>query len=68
VTGKSLTEEEVRGSESSSADSHTADNAADSEDTLSFAQLQELITSGKVDQIPNNKVIPEELNVSEIGN
>lgn len=31
---------------------------------LTFAELQELIETGKVDQIPNNKVIPEALNVS----
>ncbi|KAJ7291305.1 hypothetical protein C8J57DRAFT_1272188 [Mycena rebaudengoi] len=29
---------------------------------LSFAQLQELIEAGKADQIPNNKIIPEEIN------
>lgn len=31
---------------------------------LSFAELKELIESGRVDQIPNNKVIPEKLSVS----
>ncbi|KAJ7130311.1 hypothetical protein C8R44DRAFT_775308 [Mycena epipterygia] len=29
---------------------------------LSFAQLQALIEAGKADQIPNNKIIPEDLN------
>ncbi|KAI0037044.1 hypothetical protein K488DRAFT_81539 [Vararia minispora EC-137] len=29
---------------------------------LSFAELQELITQGKTDQIPNNKHIPDVLN------
>ncbi|KAF9011923.1 hypothetical protein BDQ17DRAFT_1233143 [Cyathus striatus] len=29
---------------------------------LTFAELKELIETGKVDQIPNNKVIPEGLN------
>ena len=33
---------------------------------LTFAELQELIESGKEDQIPNNKVIAEALNVSLI--
>lgn len=31
---------------------------------LSFAELKELIESGRVDQIPNNKFIPEKLSVS----
>jgi len=30
---------------------------------LTFAELKELIESGKTDQIPNNKVISEALNV-----
>ena len=30
---------------------------------LTFAELKELIESGKMDQIPNNKVISEALNV-----
>ncbi|KAJ7178084.1 hypothetical protein C8R46DRAFT_1212799 [Mycena filopes] len=29
---------------------------------LSFAQLQALIEAGRADQIPNNKIIPEDLN------
>ncbi|KAF8208140.1 hypothetical protein K438DRAFT_1813486 [Mycena galopus ATCC 62051] len=29
---------------------------------LSFAELQALIEAGKADQIPNNKIIPDELN------
>lgn len=33
---------------------------------LSFAELQQLIETGKVDQIPNNKVIPEAINVSAV--
>ena len=32
--------------------------------TLSFAELKELIEQGKTDQIPNNRVIPNDLNVS----
>lgn len=31
--------------------------------TLSFAELTELIQQGKTDQIPNNRDIPNELNV-----
>jgi hypothetical protein len=31
--------------------------------TLTFAQLQALIESGQLDQIPNNNKISEELNV-----
>jgi len=31
---------------------------------LTFAELQALIESGREDQIPNNKVIPDALNVS----
>jgi hypothetical protein len=30
---------------------------------LTFAELKELIESGNVDKIPNNKIIPETLNV-----
>lgn len=30
---------------------------------LSFAELKELIETGNVDKIPNNKIIPEGLNV-----
>jgi len=43
--------------------SFSPDNA-DETRTLTFAELKELIETGKVDQIPNNKVIPEALNVS----
>jgi hypothetical protein len=31
--------------------------------TLTFAELQALIEQGKTDEIPNNKPIPDELNV-----
>lgn len=33
---------------------------------LSFAELKELIESGNVDKIPNNKIIPEAINVSNL--
>jgi hypothetical protein len=32
---------------------------------LTFAQLKELIEQGRLDEIPNNKVIPDGLNVSD---
>jgi len=32
--------------------------------TLTFAELKELIEQGKTDQIPNNRPIPEAINVS----
>jgi hypothetical protein len=34
---------------------------------LTFTELQQLIQSGKMDQIPNNKVIPDKLNVGLLG-
>lgn len=45
----------------------TTDNVvsvSEEERLLTFAELKELIESGKVDQIPNNKVIPEKFSVS----
>ena len=30
---------------------------------LTFSELQELITQGKTDQIPNNKIIPDAIHV-----
>lgn len=35
--------------------------------TLSFAELKALIQEGKTDQIPNNRQIPNELNVGGCG-
>jgi hypothetical protein len=32
---------------------------------LTFKELQDLIMQGKVEEIPNNKKIPEDLNVRE---
>ena len=37
--------------------------ATDEIRVLTFAELKELIESGNVDKIPNNKIIPETLNV-----
>jgi hypothetical protein len=48
-------------------DSQTEHNQQDSGEearTLTFAELKELIEQGKIDGIPNNKVIPNILNVS----
>lgn len=45
-------------------DKATAPKTNNEARVLTFAELQNLIESGKVDQIPNNKVIPEGLNVS----
>ena len=37
--------------------------ATDENRVLTFAELKELIESGNMDKIPNNKIIPETLNV-----
>lgn len=39
------------------------DPADDETRVLTFAELKDLIESGRVDQIPNNKVIPEAFSV-----
>ncbi|KAJ7594358.1 hypothetical protein C8J56DRAFT_745171, partial [Mycena floridula] len=51
VTGSSLNVDQVRQS-----------NKPAEPEFLTFTQLQELIESGRVDEIPNNKVISGELN------
>ena len=38
-------------------------STTDENRVLTFAELKELIESGNVDKIPNNKIIPETLNV-----
>ena len=38
-------------------------SATDEDRVLTFTELKELIESGNVDKIPNNKIIPETLNV-----
>ncbi len=55
---------------SSSADRHSASEATTAQPevpvearTLTFAELQALIEQGKTDEIPNNKHIPDALNV-----
>ncbi|KAG5644015.1 hypothetical protein DXG03_009230 [Asterophora parasitica] len=72
VTGNNISMEEAREYElsltgthqdASSAQSSTEPkDSADETRVLTFAELQELIEWGRVDQIPNNKVIPERLN------
>lgn len=37
--------------------------ATDENHVLTLAELKELIESGNMDKIPNNKIIPETLNV-----
>lgn len=39
---------------------------ADESRTLSFAELKALIEEGKTDEIPNNRQIPNELNVGSM--
>jgi hypothetical protein len=74
VTGQNLTVEDVR-SHQTTVDSQNpieamdlsppSANSGDSETRLlTFAELTLLIQQGKTDDIPNNKVIPETLNVS----
>ena len=54
MTGNALTMDEARDYERRSVEPRV----------LSFAELKELIESGRVDQIPNNKFIPDKLSVS----
>jgi hypothetical protein len=49
--------------DSIAADPNPSEAANSEPVVLSFAQLQALIEAGKADQIPNNKIIPEDLNV-----
>ncbi|KAH9474608.1 hypothetical protein JR316_0013071 [Psilocybe cubensis] len=59
ITGSSITLEQVREFELATP----ADSANDDETrVLTFAELKELIESGNVDKIPNNKIIPDRLN------
>lgn len=64
ITGQSITMEEAQECEQSSSQkaSETTDNS-DENRVLTFAELKELIETGNVDKIPNNKIIPEGLNV-----
>ncbi|RDB17059.1 hypothetical protein Hypma_001778 [Hypsizygus marmoreus] len=78
VTGNSVSMDEAReyeyalkgaashGSGDMDAQPAASQSNIDDDDTrvLTFAELQELIETGKVDQIPHNKVIPEVLNAA----
>ncbi|KAF5325326.1 hypothetical protein D9619_009805 [Psilocybe cf. subviscida] len=61
VLGGSITIEQAREYEAS-LKSDPASAATNENRVLSFAELKELIETGNVDKIPNNKVIPEGLN------
>ncbi|KAF6741103.1 hypothetical protein DFP72DRAFT_992920 [Ephemerocybe angulata] len=67
VTGNALTMDEARDYERSllpkSPDVSQSPPPKEEEEhrVLSFAELKELIESGNVDKIPNNKIIPEKL-------
>ncbi|KAF5348025.1 hypothetical protein D9758_010037 [Tetrapyrgos nigripes] len=47
---------------SAPSDPAVANTTSDEPDVLTFAQLKALIESGNIDQIPNNKKIPDNLN------
>lgn len=74
VAGQHLTVEDVRSHQNTMDIQNltvTMDLSASSSDSgdgetrmLTFAELTMLIQQGKTDNIPNNKVIPETLNVS----
>jgi hypothetical protein len=76
MTGNSISMDEARNYEHSlrestgidpiSAPSLVVAPVSDETRVLTFGELQELIETGKVDQIPNNKIIPEALNVSVV--
>ena len=72
VTGNSITLEDASSFESSArlvdsnrlAEPQQQQAVAEEAHTLSFAELKALIEQGKTDGIPNNKLIPNVLNVS----
>ena len=72
ITGNSITLEDASSFESSSrlvGDSSSTEQpqeAIDEIHTLSFSELRALIEQGKTDGIPNNRLIPNILNVSSI--
>ena len=52
-----------------SSTTQSTEGAAEPNDenrVLTFAELKELIETGNVDKIPNNKIIPERLNVRHL--
>ncbi|KDR77108.1 hypothetical protein GALMADRAFT_246301 [Galerina marginata CBS 339.88] len=65
ITGNSITAEEARDYELSLQNTpQEPSNAGDEARVLTFSELKELIETGNVDKIPNNKIIPEGLNVA----
>jgi len=65
ITGSSITMNEARDYELSlptSTDAQVNSAATDENRVLTFSELKELIESGNMDKIPNNKIIPETLN------
>ncbi|KAJ4489980.1 hypothetical protein J3R30DRAFT_14443 [Lentinula aciculospora] len=68
TTGNSLSVSEVEAYERSGRDttSNTPDTSlgSNSAEPLSFGQIQALIEAGRINEIPNNKVISTELNPS----
>lgn len=62
TTGSNLSEEDAQRAELERTEFASGPPAEETH-TLSFAELQELITQGKTDQIPNNKQIPDALSV-----
>ena len=72
ITSSNITVEDVQStavpsvadaSASSSEEQATPSEGVSEPHILSFAELKELIEQGKTDQIPNNRTIPETLNV-----
>ncbi|KZV75659.1 hypothetical protein PENSPDRAFT_646953 [Peniophora sp. CONT] len=63
VTGSNISEEDAQRAEQGTGPTSEPGSEPATEETrvLSFAELQELITLGKTDQIPNNKQIPDVL-------
>ncbi|KAF7343387.1 MFS general substrate transporter [Mycena venus] len=62
---REMSDAEASGSALAAPSVTSSDASADTDAepvVLSFAQLQALIEAGKADQIPNNKIIPDELN------
>jgi hypothetical protein len=68
ITGNTISMDEAREYELSvlSSTTQSTEGAVEPNDenrVLTFAELKELIETGNVDKIPNNKIIPERLNV-----
>ncbi|KAF7440182.1 hypothetical protein PC9H_000526 [Pleurotus ostreatus] len=63
-TSNNITVDAVRNYEQAHAVKPPVTPESDSNEprVLSFAELQELIQSGRVDEIPNNRIIPDTLN------